>query len=168
MGLKPPEFILFDSFSELTDQKFLIVKDTSEFYCNYSDVKKTFLDEGVIVSKELLSLEELEKLYEDLFCALWKLWPNVSVFFIHFPSDLETRQLFRDRADRILQVVTRLGEKYTSLISIVVPHNIVERPEVESSNLLNFPYHYSSATKTFCADKMRQYQKSLIPANKTS
>ena len=167
IGLKPPEFILFDSFSELTDQKFLIVKDSAEFYCNYSDLKRTFLDEGVIVSEELLSLEELEKLYEDLFCALWKLWPNVDIFFIHFPSQLETRQLFRDRANRILQAVTRLGKKYTLLISIVVPHEIVERPAVETSNLLNFPYHYSSATKSFCADIIRQYPKSLIPAKKT-
>ena len=73
-------FILFDSFSDLTDFCFTAPSQTA-FYCHKSDLKTPSGDRGIIVHG-LLDLDSMEILYESLFnnffkCGVIYSWNNL-------------------------------------------------------------------------------------------
>ena len=52
--LHAPEFILMDTFSELTDQEFGVAKTSYRFYCNYGDLLEIERESGSIINLGLI------------------------------------------------------------------------------------------------------------------
>jgi hypothetical protein len=149
-----PAFILFDSFSDLTDLCFTAPSQT-EFYCHKSDLKTTSEDHGII-AHGLLDLDGLETLYENLFNNFELAWGDVRIIFIHFPTKLETRQFYIERANRIKSAIENLARQFSNLYSIEIPTPLVN-PEINLKGEVNsFPYHYSPETKEFVANKISE------------
>ena len=69
--LRPPIVVLIDSYSELTDQEF-ILPNKAKIYCNFSDVFQTV--DKTIESNGLLDLRELDSYYEKLTVSIAEKW----------------------------------------------------------------------------------------------
>ena len=69
--LRPPIVVLIDSYSELTDQEF-ILPNKAKIYCNFSDVFQTV--DKTIESTGLLDLRELDSYYEKLTVSIAEKW----------------------------------------------------------------------------------------------
>lgn len=149
-----PVFILFDSFSDLTDRCFTASRRTA-FYCHKSDLKKPSRDRDII-SHGLLDLDSVEKLYEDLFNNFRQAWGDVQIIFIHFPTKLETRQFYIERANRIKSAIENLAQIIPNLYSIEIPTSLVNPEKSLTGEVDSFPYHYSLETKDFVANKIAE------------
>ena len=69
--LNPPQLLIIDSYSELTDQEFLL-PNKAKFYCNYSDL---FPGRDLIVkSNGLLDLGSLDDYYETFLLSVMEKW----------------------------------------------------------------------------------------------
>lgn len=140
-----PEFILMDSYSELTDQGFHDPSTGRTFFANFTDLDPERLHSAGILSVGLLPTEGLEQRYRLLFESLHGLWPGVRVVFVHFPSDLETRVKFRERAELIRAAIERLAAEDSLLESVSLRSHRPSRPEA-AHEVTEFPYHYDAPT----------------------
>ena len=149
-----PFFILFDSFSDLTDLCFIAPNRTA-FYCHKSDMKTPSRDRGII-AYGLLDLDSVEKLYESLFNNFRLAWGDVEIIFIHFPTKLETRQFYIERANCIKSAIENLTQTIPNLHSIEIPASMVNPEKSLTGEVDSFPYHYSLETKEFVANKISE------------
>jgi len=147
-----PQYIFFDSFSELTDQKFTHKKDKFSFYCHWSDLKHNEQFKKEFECEGLLELEKLEKYYVQLFDKVNKVYGKVPIIFIHFSTYLDKRDRFKYRAQKIKQVIEKLTNKYDNLYSISIEDKYVTLPV----NQDKFPYHYSDETYNKYVEKIRK------------
>ena len=142
------EYLVMDSFSELTDQKFVHKKEGWAFACHYSDINHTPEFEKEFSCEGLLDLALLEKLYIRFFDWFKKSHPDCPVYYLHFPTSRDKRELFKARGTAIMEVVggisgsmgiksVHVGDEY------VVPHETDD-----------FPYHYGKLTHEKFAEKM--------------
>ena len=145
-----PKCIILDSFSELTDQKFVSKSNPKEyFYLNYSDLTKDFNSGFNCLG--LLNSEEFEKQYFDFFSMVSFKWPSVPIIFINFPKKLENRELFIERHELIKLAIQNTQGNFQSLKIINVPDEIV-MPNPND----DFPYHYSNATYEYVAAQIKE------------
>ena len=135
---KNPEFIIMDSYSELTDQLFRDKGNNSVFYANFSDVDKSLLVDELIVCEGLIDITTVEKLYYLYFKSLSSKYLNIPIIYIHFPIERETRQLFINRALYLKEIMKRIQQEIDNLRIIEVP-SCLALLETED----DFPYHYS-------------------------
>lgn len=147
-----PAFVLLDSYSELTDQAFKERKTAAQFYCNFSDLQTSALPTHGIEALGLLDLTTIEERYRDLFARLQSRWPGVLIFFLHFPTSLETRVLFVERALKIREAVESIASERLDVISIALPEGFAKRPTGTTPELIDFPYHYDHETY-ICFDR---------------
>jgi len=140
-----PEYIFFDSFSELTDQKFTHIKDKYSFYCNYGDINPNsiYFDEN-IKSNGLIDLDMLQDMYHDVFTKINNTYGEVPIIFMHFPSTLESREVFKNRALIIKEIIETLSSKIENLYSISIDDSYVSCPNDGTQEYKTFPYHYSN------------------------
>ena len=152
---RPPEFVLMDSYSELTDQEFVSVATGARFFANFSDVDPKAMEDGSLASIGLIALEDLEGIIGRMFDAIHQVWPRVPVLFVHFPADLERRPRFLERAAAIRTIVeTRAG--HDSLVtSLSLKTHTPSRPQ-GGSEPADFPYHYDQGTYMELADRIRE------------
>lgn len=137
---KRPKFILIDSYSELTDQKFSSIKNRYSFCCNYSDLDTNKEFKSLFTCEGLLSLNSLGEYYDIFFKMLTSMYGNVPIIFIHFPSGLESRKDFINRADRILVEIRKIQKKYNKIHQISINSSIELSPDGVVDD--DFPYHY--------------------------
>lgn len=79
--LNPPQLLIIDSYSELTDQEFLL-PNKAKFYCNYSDL---FPGRDLIVkSNGLLDLGSLDDYYETFLLSVMEKWGGGAANFFAF------------------------------------------------------------------------------------
>lgn len=144
----PPKLILMDSFSELTDQLFIHAKNRWEFCCNYGDISDTDEFRDKFEKHGLLPIEEIDAWYRELFFNLRTRYGEIPIVFMHFPTKLDPRQIFHDRAKAIHESIQQLSLELTSLYSISVDNAIVDWPEKHGTQEFpdNFPYHYNNRT----------------------
>jgi hypothetical protein len=151
-ALPAPEFILFDSFSDLTDRCFTL-PNGEVIYCHKTDLLQIQKSKG-LVDNGLLEIANIREIYNELFQIFRSTWGEVKIIFIHFPTKLEKRQKYLLRSDLILNAVNELVSTTTFLYSIDVPNHLVE-PEIDSMGQPSvFPYHYSQATKLFVSEEI--------------
>jgi len=134
--------ILLDSFSELTDQKFTHINQGWSFCCNYSDINHSPEFESNFVCEGLIPLDELESVYNIFFAELQKNYPVKKIMFVHFPTTLDTRELFIERGKAILQILLSIEKTNKSIHNLYVNDNEVF-PYTED----DFPYHYGMDTQ---------------------
>jgi hypothetical protein len=76
--LNPPQLLIIDSYSELTDQEFLM-PNKAKFYCNYSDL---FPGRDLLVkSNGLLDLGSLDDYCETFLLSVMEKWGGAANFF---------------------------------------------------------------------------------------
>lgn len=135
------KYFLMDSFSELTDQKFTHKTEGWSFSAHFSDIDHNS-DFGQIFEKEgLLSINEIKKEYELFFNWYEVNFPQKNVYYLHFPTNLDTRLIYRDRGAHILSIMKDLENKYVFLKNIVIDENLSLPNDSDP-----FPYHFHSST----------------------
>ena len=150
-SFKKPYLILIDSNAELNDRKFTTNKGQS-FYANFIDVnpsqKKELIDEGLVTG------DILEGLYHDFFTELQTVYPDVPVFFLHYPTFKEKRRKNIERAELIENILSTLEKKFNFLFSISL--NNEELALLKSHDEDPFPYHYSRDIYALFSNKVKQ------------
>jgi hypothetical protein len=135
------EFLLMDSFSELTDQKFTHRQEGWSFCCHYSDLVHSVDFERDFQSCGLLPIEDIEQAYTRFFDWFGRECPNKKVIFIHFPTTLDERGLYKERGAEILRVMAKLQVIKPFINNLSVDDKFVEWNEND-----RFPYHFSKLT----------------------
>lgn len=142
---KQPEFIMMDSFSELTDQLFVHKKEGWYFLANYNDIVHSEEFSDTFECLGLLDENQLERSYIDFFEKLEKIYCKRTIF-LHFPTTFDDREKFKARGKLIVQVLSELEKKYDFLHSIHIEDNYVQKAVSGDDDLKDFPYHYSDRT----------------------
>jgi hypothetical protein len=138
-----PQFILIDTFSDLTDQAFKHDTQGFKFFSHYSDLNEKRFRLAGIQSLGLLDLELLEDLYEEFILSACKVWGEVPIIFLTYPLGLEKREEYRNRALKIQKILQGVSQRHDSVIFLDFtdapvspsPHDLLKN-EV-------FPYHYN-------------------------
>lgn len=138
---KDCDFILMDSFSELTDQKFSHKQEGWSFSCHYSDIKHTLEFDELFENHGLLPTDDIENAYLKFFDLIDSLYPNKKIIFIHFPTCLDERNIYKQRGAEILRVMKKIEQNNSNVINIYVGDEKVNWHEEDK-----FPYHYSKST----------------------
>ena len=139
-----PEFILLDSYSDLTDQEFEYLN--TRFYTNYSDVSEAGL--AKFTAKGLLTLDQIYDKYSQWMDGLRLLWGNdIKIYFVNFPSKFENRDFWVSRACEIKQASERMSRNYKNWINIEIPDRYVVK-----SNSDDFPYHFDTETSRYAVN----------------
>lgn len=142
-----PKAIFFDSFSELTDQKFTHNTKAFSFYCNFSDLNSSVTSFKEDISMEgLVNIDKLEKHYLLVFQRCIDTWGDIPIIFIHFPTKLDQREQFKIRAENIKKTVEKLSLHFKNLHSISIDDNYVDFAQVGNNKYKKFPYHYNDET----------------------
>lgn len=147
-----PSLLYMDSYSELTDQKFSAINDPLSYFCsNYSDLKPSFSKE--YKCEGLLPVENLYAAYSGFFNRLRATYPQMDIVFILFPKKLESRELFRERADKIKEVIYRIATELNAFYVLYVPEDIVDWDHEAPDK---YPYHYNKDVYVFLAEKIKE------------
>jgi hypothetical protein len=145
-----PFCIIFDSYSELTDQKFIYKLDNKKFFfSNYSDLNHDFENDYNCIG--LINTNELYNYYLDVFTKLSLYYAQAPIVFIIFPKKLDTRIKFKERHNEIKNAIYLVKKHIKDLSIIDIPENLVNHNEKD-----NFPYHFSSETYTYVSDKLKE------------
>ena len=148
------EFLLIDSFAELTDQKFTQRKYNWSFCSHYSDINQTPDFKNLFFCEGLLNLEKMEGVYKSFFEWFRKEYPNKKVFFIHFPTKLDQRKEFKIRGNKILEIMLNLEKENSFIYNINIDESKVYKNETN-----DFPYHYSIETNKEFLKKLEELEK---------
>jgi len=138
---KSNEFIVIDSFSELTDQKFVSKSEGWSFCCHYSDLEHSGTFTNEFECHGLLNADDFELTYDRFFQFIFDTYPEKKVIFINFPTTLDNRKLYKERGEKIKAVIDKLSAKYNNVISIGLDDKQVLPHEND-----DFPYHFGKPT----------------------
>ena len=141
-----PQLVYMDSFSELSDQRFRHRKDGWTFCSNYLDLRHDDEFANTFESLGLLDLTDLHERYTRLIQIVRQRWGDIPIVYLHFPSDLETRDKFVSRAAEIRRIVEACAQVTPRLYSFSVSPSIVRPPDTVEPGMEDFPYHYSQET----------------------
>ncbi len=147
----PPEFLFMDSYAELTDQLFVACKGNTSFCANYSDLEPAF--ERDFISEGLMPSKDLKESYRQFYTLIRERFGMIDIIFIHFPSKLESRELFIKRHDHIKQVINEIKDEFQPFYVYEVPDSIVDFP---GNDMDKFPYHYNKETYSFLKEIINQ------------
>jgi len=152
--LSKPKFVLFDSFSDLTDIKFVHKKTEAYFFCHKSDLAINLDDNQILKVEGLLDLTDVKSRYAELFQQFYEKWGDVKILFIHYPPKLESRSLFLTRSIQITNAIEELEKSNPRLYSIKIPENLVAPQTLPNGELSSFPYHYSRETSLWVSTQL--------------
>lgn len=138
---KEIDYLIMDSFSELTDKKFTNKKEGWSFFCHNSDIKLSEEFEQEFDSRGLLSIDKIGEVYKEFFSWFENKYPGKKVIFIHYPTTLDDRVLYKERAVEILRAMKDIGKNKNYIYNIYIDDSKVSFHEND-----NFPYHYSKKT----------------------
>lgn len=141
------EILIIDSYSELTDQLFINLKDNRIRFCaNFSDVKSDFSD--YYFCNGLLDNAEIYSNYDLFFSRIREVNPGLKIIYVFFPMGYEKRVKYINQNFFIEDAINKLGSKY-HLTIIKVPDELLE---VERED--DFPYHYNESVYKYIANKL--------------
>jgi hypothetical protein len=147
-----PLFVFIDTYSELTDQKFLTI-DGRVFFANYTDVNEQMINTSQISCKGRIQQGEIFENYMILCQKLRIRWPDVKIIFLAYPNYYESRSAFLDQSLAIEKALDHLATSLHDIKIIKVPYAIVEKEHQED----NFPYHFGNSAKEFIASEITAY-----------
>jgi hypothetical protein len=149
-----PLALYMDSMAELADQRFAHKTNGWSFLCVYGDTTRSKELTHTFESQGLLPLESLETLLGKFFGEVRRRFGEIPIFYLHFPTALETRLKYIERATSIRTVVDKLSAVLSRLHSVSVDESIVKFAEDAPHNMQEFPYHYNRATYVEFARKL--------------
>ncbi len=136
----PPQFVVFDTFADLTDVKFFL-EDSSDIYCHYSDLPASYRG---IQSDGLLDLDLYEEILVRFMLNIRAKWGPVDVFYIHYPTHKEQRLEYLERAERIAMAARSVAKRFDSFINVELDVQVAMGLDNDDDL---FPYHYSRELK---------------------
>jgi hypothetical protein len=140
---RAPEFVLMDSFSELTDQEF--VYHQGHFFTHFSDLKPESRDQ--LEMRGLFDLTNLREFYNMFQTSLNDHFgKEIPIFFVNFPDKFENRPIFKERAEVIRRTSFELSECNNNWHNIQVPEKFVYKKGLD-----DYPYHFSMETSSYVA-----------------
>jgi hypothetical protein len=161
---KSPNILFMDSYSELTDQKFLNKKGKWSFYANYSDINHSELFKKNFESHGLLDLNDIFVQYHKFFTTFRMTYGQVPIIFIHFPVKLETREKFKERFTVIKNSIDVLKNEFEPFYSFEVDEEIVDWPTDDRfAEDKSFPYHYNEETYENFVSQLRSSKGFRFP-----
>lgn len=136
--------IIMDTYSELTDQKFVLTSNDNEFMCNYSDVKQDSLRKKELECRGLISRSELQASWKEFLIEVNRKFGNVNIYVIEFPTLKEKRKKYLQQAKIIESVMKKLEKENLNLSFIQL-----DRSYQANDEDLREPdiYHYGYITK---------------------
>lgn len=153
LNQRKPSYIVFDSYSELTDKKFTHRNQGWSFAAHYADVALDPDFETEFIGHDLLDVHDLTSAYDRCFADLTHRFPGTPIYFIHASTAHDSRSLYRSRAKTIKKAITSLLPRYSNLHSITVPDSAVNMSDD------GLPYHYHPET-------LRHYQQAWLRLDK--
>jgi hypothetical protein len=154
MGKPDFQFLLMDSFAELTDQKFTHREEGWSFCCHYSDLDHTAAFESEFEGHGLLPIAEIEAAYTRFFAWFENQYPGKEVIFVHFPTTLDERDSYKERGAEIIRVMTKLQAMKPYIQNLRIEDKFVEWHEND-----RFPYHFSHATNLAFIDRWNKLRR---------
>ena len=149
-----PQALFMDSMAELADQRFAHKRNGWSFLCVYGDTTRSKELTHTFESRGLLPLESMEVVLRSFFGEVRRRFGEIPIFYLHFPTALETRTKYIVRARVIRKTVDNLTAVFPRLHSVSVDESIVTFAEDAPANMQEFPYHYSRATYVEFARKL--------------
>lgn len=148
----PPTAIVLDSFSELTDQRFFRKGEGWSFCSHYSDLIGDRLDgfhKGGLLAKELMP-----SVVVGMIGSFRVKWPEVPLFYLHFPAILDERPEFKERESVLSATLRTLQRTIPGVFSIEADPNLVEHDPHATPELRGFPYHFHPNVALDLASKL--------------
>lgn len=136
---KKANMLILDSFAELTDKLFVNKFDNTEFLAHWRDIEHTEEFNNSYEYKGTIIEDKIEEYYDKFFEKFNKVYGNVPIIFILFPTTLDKREEYINRAIIIEKAINNLTKKYENLF--VVKPTLVEANENDAS-----VYHFSAKT----------------------
>ncbi|MCB2227330.1 MAG: hypothetical protein KQH53_11690 [Desulfarculaceae bacterium] len=154
---KKPNLIILDSFSELTDQLFVHKKNRWCFLCNYNDVNHQKVFSSTFHCDGLLELDELPFYYKAFFTKLKKHYPNVPIVYLHFPTTLDVRPVFKNRGQLIFQYINEIADSHDNFFSFKIGDSVVLQNTCLNTDetFREFPYHFNNDVYQWYADQIK-------------
>jgi hypothetical protein len=162
---QPPALILMDSYSELTDQRFVRRDGAWSFCSNFGDIHHDDNFRLAFDARGLLAEADLLSAYRRFFAWIRARFGNAPIVFLHFPVKLDPRPRFHSRYERIQEAIDVVVNEFRPFFSISVPEAIVDWPE-DMGNTIDFPYHYNHRTYEVIADEVRRLGVLRKPARR--
>jgi len=147
-----PEFVLIDTYSDLTDQSFKHLSKEYSFFSHYSDLHGNVLFDANLKCGGLLNLSEFEALQVQFIDKVRRTWGNTPIVYLTYPVGLETRSTYLARATEIQSSLQNLTTLYKGVSLIDFTGAPVTPSPDDLKKNIEFPYHYgpelySSASK---------------------
>lgn len=146
---RKPKFILIDSYSELTDQKFRTTKN-KVFYSNYNDINHDSEFSKHYECYGLLDIKTAQLEYIRFIEHYSKKYSNLPIIYLNFPTSLDTREKFKKRGDELLRISLNLSHIFKNFHALCVPKEIVKHNENDT-----YPYHYNSEVYSWLAKEIK-------------
>ena len=146
--VKKKNFLIIDSYSELTDQLFVNnINKNKIFNVNYTDVnKKCNLKYSC---HGLINNNDVKKNYSVFFSNLRIVNKHIKIIYIFFPIVYELRQKFIDQHLIIYNAIHKMKNKHK--ISIInVPSKLLSFQRID-----DFPYHYNNEVYSYVANQIK-------------
>jgi len=150
-----PLMFFMDSFAELTDQQFTHRKRQWSFYCHYSDLNVTDSFKEKFSCDGLMSVDDMYCKYIHFFEKVRKMYGDIPIIFLHFPTKLDDRRVFHHRAEAILKAIEDIASNDPQLYSISIDDSCVGWPENIPEDE-KFPYHFNHATYSEFSNKIKR------------
>jgi hypothetical protein len=142
-------YFLMDSFSELTDQKFTHKTERWSFCCHYTDINHDSDFADFFECHGLLPIEDIELQYYLFFDWFEKKFPGKKLYYIHFPTKFDSRNIFKERSKEILRIMKKYQEDRDYIKNIFIGEESVFLKENDV-----FPYHFSEKTNQSFLNKL--------------
>lgn len=160
LKVKNIDFFMIDSFAELVDKKFTNKKEGWSFCCYGSDIGQTGDFDENFEAFGFLKIEDLDNTYRGFFDWFESVHKGKEVFFIHYPTTLDGRSLYKERALTILNIMKKIEEERCYVHNIYVDDSSVDWAEDDKNHI--FPYHYSRKTMDEFIKKWEEINKKQI------
>jgi hypothetical protein len=160
-SLKNPKILFMDSMAELADQRFYNRINGRSFLCSYSDLNHTIEFNNIYRNEGLIPLDQLEMYFQNFFSFVRENYGDIIILYLHFPSKLETRIKFIERANRIKEILKMHEQTNKNLFSISVNNSIVDWDKNRTIEMYDFPYHYNNDTYMAFSDEIRRILQNI-------
>ncbi len=148
--------LIMDSFSELTDKQFLSIRNKSRFLAHWKDINHTKEFAELYRHDGLIPVDKLYEAYDKFFALFNRIYGQIPIVFLNFPTDLDQREEYKKRGEVIAEVIDTLAaNKYPNIIPIKA--DVVE-PDPEDEAV----YHFSENTYRFLAKKLGKLELAQI------
>jgi hypothetical protein len=144
LKVKDFEYAYMDSSADLFDRKFMHKEEGWVFCCHGTDVDQNKEFKEKYEGQGLLEIEKIEQVYKEFFDWFETTYPGKQVYFIHYPTTLDDRKVYKERGNEILRVMKELESRKKYIHNIDLDDSEIDWDETDEKHF--FPYHFSKRT----------------------